>query len=97
VLAALEQAQVPAGPILSVADQVGHPQFEARGMFERVPVPTDPGDTVLLPTFAPKLTATPGGTEWAGPPLGAHNREVYGGLLGMSEAEIDDLASRGVI
>ena len=97
VLAALEKAQVPAGPILSVADQVGHPLFEARGMFERVPLPTDPDDNVLLPTFAPKLTATPGGTEWAGPPLGAHNREVYGGLLGMSDAEIDDLTSRGVI
>ena len=55
VLAALEGAEVPAGPILSIADQVHHPQFEARGMFERVPMPTDPDDSVLLPTFAPKL------------------------------------------
>ena len=97
VLAELERADVPAGPILSIADQVDHPQFVARGMFERVPMPTDPEDSVLLPTFAPKLTGTPGGTEWAGPPLGAHNREVYGGLLGLSDEQIDDLGARGVI
>ena len=97
VLSALEAAAVPAGPILSVADQVDHPQFEARGMLERVPVPNDPADTVLLPRFAPQLTATPGGTEWAGPPLGAHNHEVYGGLLGMLDQEIEDLRERGVI
>ena len=97
VLAALEQAEVPAGPILSIADQVHHPQFQARGMFERVPMPTDPDDSVLLPTFAPKLSGTPGGTEWAGPPLGAHNREVYGGLLGLSDEEISALEASGAI
>ena len=97
VLAAIEAAEVPAGPILSIADQVHHPQFEARGMFERVPMPTDPNDSVLLPTFAPKLSGTPGGTEWAGPPLGAHNREVYGGLLGLSDEEIGSLRAEGVI
>jgi formyl-CoA transferase len=28
------------------------------------------GETVKLPTFAPKLSATPGGTEWIGPRVG---------------------------
>jgi crotonobetainyl-CoA:carnitine CoA-transferase CaiB-like acyl-CoA transferase len=97
VLAALEQAQVPAGAILNVADQVAHPHFQARGLFERVPIPQDPDDTVLLPKFAPLLSATPGGTDWAGPPLGAHNREVYGGLLGLTDAEIDALKEKGAI
>ena len=31
------------------------------------------------------------GTAWAGPPLGAHNDEVYGGLLGLSGDEIAGL------
>jgi crotonobetainyl-CoA:carnitine CoA-transferase CaiB-like acyl-CoA transferase len=97
VLTAMEEAQVPAGPILNIADQVGHPQFLARGMFERVAMPDDPGDTVLLPRFAPLLTHTPGATQWAGPPLGAHNREVYGGLLGMSDQEIEDLRAKAII
>jgi crotonobetainyl-CoA:carnitine CoA-transferase CaiB-like acyl-CoA transferase len=97
VLSALEQAEVPAGAILNVADQVNHPHFQARRLFERVPLPTDPDDTVLLPRVAPFLSETPGGTDWAGPPLGAHNRDVYGGLLGLSDEAIAALRAKGAI
>jgi crotonobetainyl-CoA:carnitine CoA-transferase CaiB-like acyl-CoA transferase len=97
ILEALERAEVPAGAILNVADQVRHPHFQARGLFERVPLPTDPDDTVLLPKFAPFLSATPGGTDWAGPPLGAHNDDVYGGLLGLTAEELARLKADGVI
>ncbi len=55
------------------------------------------GETVKLPTFVPKLSETPGRTEWIGPSLGARNREIYGGLLGMSDAEIARLQADGVI
>lgn len=95
VLATLEAAEVPAGAIYSIADQVKDPHFQARGVFERHPLPD--GTPVLLPNMAPKLSATPGGTEWVGPTLGAHNNEVYGGLLGMDAAALDDLRARGVI
>lgn len=95
VLAALEQAEVPAGAIYSVADQVNDPHFQARGLFERVPIGND--DDVLLPAFSPKLSETPGGTNWPGPHLGAHNDEVYGGLLGLSGDDIAGLKARGVI
>ncbi len=97
VLELLERAEVPAGPILNVADQVSHPHFQARGLFERVPLPNDPGDTVLLPALVPFLSETPGGTAWPGPPLGAHNDEVYGGLLGLSVEEIAALRAEKVI
>lgn len=93
--AALEQAAVPNGPIYSAADIVNDPHYQARGMFEEVELGA--GATVKLPTFAPKLSATPGGTEWIGPELGAHNGEVYGGLLGMSEEELAQLQAEGVI
>ncbi len=97
VLEALERAEVPAGAIYSVADQINDPHFRARGLFERVPLPSDPSDTVLLPTFTPFFSATPGGTDWAGPALGAHNDEVYGGLLGISDDERSRLHADGVI
>jgi crotonobetainyl-CoA:carnitine CoA-transferase CaiB-like acyl-CoA transferase len=96
-LAALERASVPAGPIYSVADQIEDPHFQARELFERVPLGEDDDETVLLPRFAPVLSETPGGTEWAGPALGAHNRDVYSGLLGLSEDELRSLEERGVI
>ncbi len=34
---------------------------------------------VKMPGLVPKLSETPGRTEWYGGRLGAHNEEVYGG------------------
>lgn len=93
--AILEKAQVPAGPIYNAADMLNDPHYQARNLFEEVEL--SPGDTVKLPTFVPKLSETPGGTEWLGPTLGAHNQEVYGELLGLSAVEIERLHSNGVI
>ena len=95
VLAALEEAGVPAGPIYSVADQIADPHFQARGLFENVTVST--GKTVTLPALAPRLVDTPGGTEWPGPPLGAHNDEIYRGVLGLDDEAIATLRGAGVI
>ncbi len=50
-----------------------------------------------MPGLVPKLSATPGGVEWYGGPLGAHNEEVYGGLLGLPAQEIERLSEEGVI
>jgi crotonobetainyl-CoA:carnitine CoA-transferase CaiB-like acyl-CoA transferase len=94
-LATLEAAGVPAGPIYSVADQMADPHFQARGLFEPVTVAT--GKTVTLPALAPRLVDTPGGTAWPGPPLGAHNDEVYRGVLGLGDDEVAALKAAGAI
>ena len=94
VLAQLEDARVPAGPINSVVDIVNDPHFQARGSFEEVDVG---GRLVKLPAIAPKLSETPGRTDWAGPELGAHNREIFGDFLGLSDEEIEDLRRQEVI
>ncbi|MEJ2026810.1 MAG: CaiB/BaiF CoA-transferase family protein, partial [Limibacillus sp.] len=93
-LARLDEARVPAGPIYSVADMMVDPQFIARGLFEEVDVN---GKPLKIPAMVPKFSGTPGRTDWAGPEVGAFNREVYGELLGLSDAELDDLAADGVI
>jgi crotonobetainyl-CoA:carnitine CoA-transferase CaiB-like acyl-CoA transferase len=95
ILAALDAADVPAGPIYSVADQMVDPHFHARGLFEEVTLPD--GERVTVTSFAPQLSQTPGETRWPGPPLGAHNHDVYGGLLGLSDEQLADLKKRGVI
>ena len=94
VLERLEQAAVPAGPIYSVAEMVADPHFAARGLFEEVEVG---GRALKLPAIVPRLSRTPGRTDWAGPELGAHNRDVYEGLLGLSREELDGLRRQGVI
>jgi len=46
----------------------------------------------------PKLSETPGEPRWTGPwQLGQHNRDVYGGLLGLGETELLALADEGVV
>lgn len=94
VLALLARAEVPAGPIYSVADMMADEHFRARGLFEDVQVN---GRPLAIPALAPKLGATPGRTDWPGPALGQHNQEVYGELLGYSAEDIEVLQSEGVI
>ena len=94
VLAAMEQARVPAGPIYSVADMFNDPHYQARGLFEQVEVD---GEPLKIPAILPKLSETPGGTDWPGPALGSHNTEIFGTLLGLSEAEQAELQQAGIV
>ncbi|MEG1114585.1 MAG: CaiB/BaiF CoA-transferase family protein, partial [Janthinobacterium sp.] len=77
-LAMLQAADVPAGKIYSVRDMMSDPQFLARNMFEQHHFAD--GTPVKLPAISPKLSATPGKTQWLGPTLGQHNDEVLASL-----------------
>ncbi|MDB4985754.1 MAG: formyl-CoA transferase [Myxococcaceae bacterium] len=92
---ALMAADVPVGPIYSVADIASDPQYLARQMFDRVRLPD--GSSLQVPAYVPKLSLTPAATEWAGPSLGEHNHAVYCGLLGMSETQLAELVNSRVI
>ncbi len=94
VLSTLDDVRVPAGPINSVVEIVNDPHFQARGTFEEVEVG---GRPLKLPAIAPKLSQTPGRTDWAGPELGAHNQEIFGDFLGLSVEEIETLRQEEVI
>ena len=97
VRATLDDAGVIVGPIQDAADVVADPQFRARGMLvphhdERI------GEDVLGPGVVPGFSETPGSVRWAGPPVpGTHNHEVYGGLLGLGDDEIEQLTADGTI
>ena len=57
VLAILDGAGVPAGPIYNVADMMEDPQYNARGLFETVETE---GGPLKIPAIIPKLGRTPG-------------------------------------
>jgi len=95
VIRALENTAVPVGPIYSAKDMMADPHFQSRGLFQEVDL--GDGDKVKLPAISPRLTETPGGIEWPGPKLGAHNHEIYGGLLGYGDEEINKLVAAGII
>jgi crotonobetainyl-CoA:carnitine CoA-transferase CaiB-like acyl-CoA transferase len=94
VLQQLEASAVPAGPIYNVADMMQDPHFHARGLFQEVEID---GKPLKIPAIPPVLSATPGGTTWPGPAVGAHNRAILGGMLGLSEAALETLQREGVI
>lgn len=93
VLARLEVAGVPSGPIYSVREMMDDPQYRARGLFERVAVG---GRTLDLPAIVPRLESTPGRTDWPGPAIGAHTAQVLRELLGTDEGELAALREAGV-
>ena len=51
---------------------------------------------MLHPGIVPQVPEDPGTVRWAGPAVGAHNEEVFSGLLGLSAAEIAALRQEGV-
>jgi len=94
VLAAMEQAEVPAGRIYSAADIAADPHYAARGMIESV-VAGD-GEPLKVPGIVPKLSATPGAIRSAAPALGAHTDEVLR-EIGYSAAQISTLREAGIL
>lgn len=96
VVERMDAAGVPAGPIYTAREIVADPHFQARGMIQQVPI--EEGVQFPMPGIVPLLCETPGAVRWPGPLTpGSHNREVFAEVLGLSEAQIDDLAARGVI
>jgi crotonobetainyl-CoA:carnitine CoA-transferase CaiB-like acyl-CoA transferase len=95
VLEVLGRHRVPAAPVLSVADTVTHPYFEAREMIRRVPDPLL--GEVTIPGFPLKFSEFPELPQLLAPTLGEHNVEVLRESLGLAEARIRELTERGVL
>lgn len=89
-----ETADLTASPVYDIADIAADPHVVARGILTDVPDAELGRVRMVAPT--PRLTETPAAIRWAGPPLGAHNAEVYG-ALGIQAAELEDLRREGVI
>ena len=81
-LDALEEAGIPAGPVLDFAEALSHPQTIAREMVVEVQhAIAGPTRTLGVPA---KLSATPGTVRTAAPALGEHTREVLDALAETS-------------
>jgi formyl-CoA transferase len=94
--AIMAEAGVPAGPIYRPDGILADPHFAAReavtwedhATLGRIP----------MQNVFPKLSETPGSVRRHAPDtVGQHNREVLGGLLGLSDAELAELARQGVV
>tara|TARA_R110001592_G_scaffold1874_17_gene11462 strand:+ start:6908 stop:8125 length:1218 start_codon:yes stop_codon:yes gene_type:complete len=95
VIEKLEAVRVPAGPVYNAEDMANDPHFQARGLFEKVNI--DATNTVTIPGMSPKLSGTPGATQWPGPKLGEHTNEILTELLDISPENLQALKNNAVI
>jgi len=95
ILALCDTGEVPCGPVYAIDEIFDDPQYRARGNIAEIEDPR--AGHIAVPNVIPRLTETPGTIDWLGTELGAHVRDVFGELLGLDDAEIDDLRARGVI
>src|SRR3990167_2618717 len=94
IIEQLNQAEVPASRIFSAEDMFSDPQYLAREMFLKAKLPD--GKDFKMPGIVPKLSETPGTSEWVGPQLGEHNAQVLDDL-GYDKEQIAKLREDGAI
>jgi crotonobetainyl-CoA:carnitine CoA-transferase CaiB-like acyl-CoA transferase len=86
---------VPIGTAYSAADIFADPHMAFRGDLVAV------ADPVIGPVRQqapfPRLSRRPAAVPMGAPRLGEHNREVWCDLVGLSEAELEDLVERRVL
>ncbi len=94
-LAILEDARIPAGPVLSPRQTLEHPQVTAGGYLEAVDFPGLPRPAPLTVTPV-RLSKTPGTIRRRAPTLGEHTDQIMT-ELGYGPDEIEDLRAKRVV
>jgi crotonobetainyl-CoA:carnitine CoA-transferase CaiB-like acyl-CoA transferase len=94
-IAALEAAGVPCGPINNMKEVFEDPQVQHRQL--RVDMPHPSGGVTSVVRSPLRLSETPVEYRLAPPTLGQHNEEVLKGLLGRSDAELQQLKAAGIV
>lgn len=95
VFAAAKSCSIPAAAVRSLDEVKRDPHMHARAMLRNVDHP-DLGP-IVLPASPIRYDEQPAPALRASPALGAHNAEIYGGWLDLSETERAALKDAGVI
>jgi crotonobetainyl-CoA:carnitine CoA-transferase CaiB-like acyl-CoA transferase len=90
----LQQAGVPAVAVNNMADLFADPQLQYRGSWQYLDHPEIGHHAYETSPWI--LSETPSRITSPAPLLGQHNRTVYTGVLGLSEAEFERLQAEGV-
>jgi crotonobetainyl-CoA:carnitine CoA-transferase CaiB-like acyl-CoA transferase len=93
-LAVMEQAGIPAGPVLSIAEMHDHPHTRAREMV--VEVEHAKAGTVNTLGLPIKFSRTPGGVRSGAPTLGQHTGAILA-ELGFDEVAVARLAEEKAV
>jgi crotonobetainyl-CoA:carnitine CoA-transferase CaiB-like acyl-CoA transferase len=91
----LDDVGVPTDLVRNIAELAQDPHMLEREAV--LPFQDPEKGKVLIPGVFPKLAKSPGRVEFLGARLGEHNHEIYGGFLGLSPEEIEELEANNVI
>lgn len=94
-LAAMEEARIPAGPVLSPQQVLDDPHIAAKGLFQATDYPGLANPAPLMRTPV-ELSETPGEIRQRPPELGEHTNEIMA-ELGYGAEEIAALKDKRVI
>jgi crotonobetainyl-CoA:carnitine CoA-transferase CaiB-like acyl-CoA transferase len=96
VEALMIQHSVPAGKVYRAPEMFADPHFQAREAI--VEVETERFGKLKMQNVVPRLSETPSAIRTPAPSkVGQHNADVYGGLLGLTPKEIEELKAAGAI
>ncbi len=94
-LAQLEQARIPAGPVLSPAQVLQDPHIQAAGFLQNVAYPNVPGDAPVARTPV-QFSENPGEIKRRPPQLGEHTDMILK-QLDFSDEDIQALREKRVV
>jgi formyl-CoA transferase len=92
---AFVDADLAVAPIYQLNETVNDPHLAARDMF--VDLDHLKAGKVRTANNPIKFSLTPTERKSAAPILGQHNKEILGMILGLSDAEIEELVNNGVV
>jgi CoA:oxalate CoA-transferase len=95
VFARTKEYRIPCAPVRNAPEVMNDPHMHARQMLERIDHPEL--GPIVVPGTPLRLHGSERVAAGPSPTIGQHNAEIYGEWLGLSAAEIAELAERGVI
>ena len=91
----LQANGVAAMPVMDAEERLYNPHFQERVLYQEIEHPALGAEPIFNLMW--KLSKTPPAIQRHAPLLGEHNRQVFGGLLGLPEDEIQRLEEAKVL
>ena len=91
----LQANGVASAPVMNAEERLSDPHFQERGLYQNIDHPalgTEPIFNLMW-----KLSKNPPAIRRHAPLLGEHNQQVFGGILGLSQDEINRLEEAQVL
>ena len=93
----LREKKVPCDPVPEIDEVFEDPQLKHRGMIQELLHPISGRTGIKTAGFPIHFTECQAGLQGPAPYPGQHSEEIYKGLLGISQEELDKLKEEGII